>query len=585
MFRWIVQCLRLAGATNSSAKPTVIDLNKEITLGGIFDFTTVEIFSLAEQIPAAEALQGAVAMQCAVNAQPGYKADIRDSGIRLAEDGRIIRQFVQEGVAGVIGPTEGTLPDYADSFTTASATPQFDISPESITLIRRAVSNSFFQLLPSVENQMAAMLKLVMYFKWTLIGGVFDATSNGLAAEAQYQVQTANLGISTTCNTIIVDPRDLQEKTNLIVECLSTTRVLNVVILWVGPSLAQYIIQTISASGSVNKKVIFLGSDRWSYVFDPDAFAAGEQSSIKNTKPFPQSFLQGSFAFYPFYDPPEELKACLAAFKPADNIPGISQDLIIQTWEELFSCKIDSDLPACAKSIYERISACACTGNEKIEGELLSSSSSYSWQATRLIIIALQLVKSPDCAQKLPANMREYCGKNSITTEQLSSIIGIIGLPGSAVTIGPFSFFQGVTTNPAILIKQFRSDASLQFVGGYKVNESALYLNSNEIQFKGGKTPGSRIVPVGPGVNNGYAYVAVVVLILGMFFSLFSLFYFLWHRNNYVVIHSGVLLVCLACIGATLFAAGSTLKLIVQLVPTCMLATWFLTVGGALCLR
>lgn len=415
-------------AVNFLGEPIDIQLNRPVKIGGLFQFgTDKQAANLAENSLIVEAFQQAVAAQCAISQFPGgqYIADFRNNKglLRTANDQTI--DLLKQPVASVVGPAQLSSIEFTSGITSPSNTPQFELSTESLATIERVNSISLFQLLPFVQYEAAAMIATLQHFGWTLAAGVFDVSANGLAGYAQITAQAAAAGISLTCFTTFDPMPNTKQALNLISDCISSSSKINVVILWMGYDLAQAMISAIH-SQSGTKDVIFFASDRWSYLFTPQRFAAGTTNVIKS-KPFPVSYLEGTFGFYPYSNPPTAMKQCFNQLTPSTKVPGMTPPQVTFAWETLFACVLSgSNLPKCPQNVSERMTLCACTGTEKLNPNLIIPSAAYAWDSTMLTISALQKLKSQ--------------GKTTVTTLDITNTIASTSLSMSATGIGPLTF-------------------------------------------------------------------------------------------------------------------------------------------------
>lgn len=418
----------LIEAINFLGEPIEIQLDAPIKIGGLFQFgTDKQVLNMAENSSIVEGYQQAVAVQCAINQFPSgqYIADFRDTkgSLRTSNDQTI--DLLKQPVASIVGPSQLPSIEFTSGITSPSNTPQFELSTESLATIKRINSISLFQLLPLVQFEAAAMIATLNHFGWTLAGGVFDISANGLAGYAQINAQAAASNISLTCFTTFDPMPSVQETLNLISDCVSSASKMNVIILWMSYDLAQAVISAIH-SQSGTKDVIFFASDRWSYLYTPQRFATGTTSAFKS-KPFPVSYLEGSFGFYPYSNPPTAMKQCFSQLTPSTKVPGMTAQQIEFAWETTFACVLSNpNLPKCPERVSERTTLCACTGTEKFDPNLIAPSASYAWDSTMLTVTALQNLKSQ--------------GKTTVTTRDITNTIASTSLSMSATGIGALNF-------------------------------------------------------------------------------------------------------------------------------------------------
>lgn len=431
---WLL--LMHVSAVNFLAGPIMVDLAEQpLKIGGLFQFgSNVTPLNLVESETIVEAFQQAIAANCAIDRLPAgqFVSDFRNIQDDLQGAKKHTMDLLSQPVIGVIGPTKLPNLQLAASITSPSNTPLFDMAVESSVMLKSIQSSSFFQVLPAVKAEVAAIIATLQHFGWTLFTAVFDMNAYGLAGYAQVTAQAAAANILLTCSTILTSKQSYDDSLTLISQCLDSSSKSNVVLLWMDYDLAQMVIGSLYSQ--IDKKnITFLASDQWAYLSSPQSISSTSPRSKDKPNTFPLDYLEGTIGFLPYSAPPPEMKTCFSELTSSSKVKGMTAGQIKLAWELLFACVLEppTGVAGCPEDIMARTGLCRCTGNESFDVNNIIPSASYAWDAVAVLVQAVEVARSSDCSS-LPAGMQSICDSSTLSTQDISRMISTSSLNGGA---------------------------------------------------------------------------------------------------------------------------------------------------------
>lgn len=226
-----------------------------------------------------------------------------------------------------------------------------------------AMNRSFAQVMSTFDyNSFDAVLDILKYFNWTLVGNLYQANTYGYnRQQSVLDYASKNSVPNFACNIIFGLELSLNntEAENVLDDfcfCVTDKAIINVIVLWMSTSAALPAITILRRRCSAAKK--------WTFIITDDFQTP--QNILANNEAFQYSLLvrnNGPWSYKDF------LKNCKNNL-PENVKPTI--DVILKNFYKLYyGCELEppanETLPQCVQNFFNRTERCICTLDETEE--------------------------------------------------------------------------------------------------------------------------------------------------------------------------------------------------------------------------